>query len=125
VVADETGFLKKDTESAVVQRRYSGTAGRIENRQLGVFLAYVSPRGRALIDRELYVPMSWTTDRGRCTEAGISTEVGFATKPELARRMLERLVTAGRTPAWFTADEAYGDNPGLRDWSRSASASTV
>jgi SRSO17 transposase len=115
-VADETGFLKKGTKSAGVQRQYSGTAGRIENCQLGVFLAYVSPRGRALIDRELYLPVSWTADRGRCAEAGIGSEVGFATKPELARRMLARLLAAGQRPAWFTADEAYGDNPGLRAW---------
>ena len=116
VVADETGFLKKGTKSAGVQRQYSGTAGRIENCQLGVFLTYVSPRGRVLIDRALYLPASWTSDRDRCAEAGISEKVGFATKPVLAQRMLERLLTAGQRPAWFTADEAYGDNPGLRTW---------
>lgn len=116
VVADETGFLKKGTKSAGVQRQYSGTAGRVENCQLGVFLTYVSPRGRALIDRELYLPVSWTDDRKRCAEAGIGQDVTFATKPELARRMLARLVAAGQRPAWFTADEAYGDNPGLRAW---------
>ena len=74
VVADETGFLKKGTKSAGVQRMYSGTAGRIENCQLGVFLTYVSPRGRALIDRELYLPVSWTGDRERCAEAGIGAD---------------------------------------------------
>jgi SRSO17 transposase len=118
VVADETGFLKKGTKSAGVQRQYSGTAGRIENCQLGVFLTYVSPHGRALIDRELYLPQSWTDDRQRCTEAGIGDEVEFATKPQLARRMLERLIaTHGRQAVpWFTADEAYGDNPVLRTW---------
>lgn len=116
VVADETGFVKKGTKSAGVQRQYSGTAGRIENCQLGVFLTYVSARGRALIDRELYLPVSWTDDRDRCAEAGIDAEVAFATKPELARRMLARLLEAGQHPAWFTADEAYGDNPGLRVW---------
>jgi SRSO17 transposase len=118
VVADETGFLKKGTKSAGVQRQYSGTAGRIENCQLGVFLTYVSPRGRALIDRELYLPKSWTDDRDRCAEAGIGTKVEFATKPMLAQRMLERLIaTHGKqTVPWFTADEAYGDNPGLRTW---------
>jgi SRSO17 transposase len=97
VVADETGFLKKGVKSAGVQRQYSGTAGRIENCQLGVFLTYVSPSGRALIDRELYVPKSWTDDRDRCAEAGIGPtddrgEVEFATKPVLARRMLDRLL---------------------------------
>lgn len=118
VVADETGFLKKGTKSAGVQRQYSGTAGRIENCQLGVFLTYMSPRGRALIDRELYLPKSWTDDRKRCAEAGIDADVEFATKPVLARRMLQRLIAAhGRQAVgWFTADEAYGDNPGLRTW---------
>jgi SRSO17 transposase len=118
VVADETGFLKKGTKSAGVQRQYSGTAGRIENCQLGVFVAYVSPQGRALIDRELYLPVSWTDERDRCRQAGIGDDVGFATKPQLAARMLGRLIAAGHRPAWFTADEAYGDNPGLRDWLR-------
>jgi SRSO17 transposase len=118
VVADETGFLKKGTKSAGVQRQYSGTAGRIENCQLGVFLTYVSPRGRALIDRELSLPKSWTDDRDRCAAAGIATTVEFATKPVLAQRMLDRLIAShGRQAVgWFTADEAYGDNPGLRTW---------
>src|ERR671917_2986206 len=116
-VADETGFLKKGTKSAGVQRQYSGTAGRIENCQLGVFLTYTSPRGRTLIDRELYLPKSWTEDRDRCAEAGIGEDVEFATKPKLAQRMLERLLTQHGWAAmpWFTADEAYGDNPG-RHW---------
>lgn len=115
-VADETGFLKKGTKSAGVQRQYSGTAGRIENCQLGVFLAYTSSKGRALIDRELYLPASWTADRERCQEAGISEQVEFATKPLLAQNMLERLLNTGVELGWFTADEAYGDNPGLRAW---------
>jgi SRSO17 transposase len=115
MVADETGFLKKGSKSAGVQRQYSGTAGRIENCQLGVFLTYVSDRGRALIDRELYLPdKSWCADRERCAEAGIGEEVDFATKPELAQRMLERARDVGAVFGWFTADEAYGDNPGLR-----------
>jgi SRSO17 transposase len=116
MVADETGFLKKGTKSAGVQRQYSGTAGRIENCQLGVFLTYASSKGRALIDRELYLPVSWTADRDRCREAGIGEEVQFATKPELARRMLARARDAGAVFGWFTADEAYGDNPSLRTW---------
>jgi SRSO17 transposase len=117
LAADETGFLKKGRRSAGVQRQYSGTAGRVENCQLGVFLAYAAPDGnRALIDRELYLPESWTSDRDRCREAGIVDDVAFATKPELARKMLERAVAAGVPFAWFTADEAYGQNPGLRDW---------
>jgi SRSO17 transposase len=115
-VADETGFLKKGTKSAGVQRQYSGTAGRIENCQLGVFLTYVTPTGRALIDRELYLPVSWTEDRDRCQQAGIGDDVPFATKPELAQQMLQRLLEQGIDIGWFTADEAYGDNPGLRAW---------
>jgi SRSO17 transposase len=115
-VADETGFLKNCTKSAGVQRQYSGTAGRIENCQLGVFLTYVAPTGRALIDRELYVPVSWTDDRDRCEETGIGQDVSSATKPELAQRMLARLLEQDIEIGWFTADEAYGDNPGLRAW---------
>jgi SRSO17 transposase len=110
VVADETGFLKKGTKSSGVQRQYSGTAGRIENCQLGVFLTYVSA------DRELYLPVSWTDDRERCAEAGIGADVQFATKPKLAERMLGRVLDCGVGVGWFTADEAYGDNPGLRTW---------
>jgi len=116
VVADESGFLKKGVKSAGVQRQYSGTAGRIENCQLGVFLTYSSSKGRALIDRELYLPTSWIDDAERCREAGIGADVGFATKPELARRMMARLLDAGAQIGWFTADEAYGDNPALRSW---------
>src|ERR687894_132200 len=95
LVLDETGFVKKGTKSAGVQRQYSGTAGRIENCQIGVFLGYASVHGRALIDRELYLPASWTAERDRCLEAGIGEEVQFATKPELARRMVERARDAG------------------------------
>jgi SRSO17 transposase len=117
LVADETGFLKKGTKSAGVQRQYSGTAGRVENCQLGVFLAYAVPGGgRALIDRELYLPGSWTSDRVRCRQAGIGDEVGFATKPELARRMIGRAIDAGVPFSWVAADEAYGQNTGLREW---------
>jgi SRSO17 transposase len=117
LIADETGFLKKGTRSAGVQRQYSGTAGRIENCQLGVFLAYAVPGGgRALIDRELYVPESWTSDRGRCRQAGIGDGVQFAAKPELARQMIERAVAAGVPFSWVTADEVYGQNTSLRQW---------
>jgi SRSO17 transposase len=116
LIADETGFAKKGRSSAGVQRQYSGTLGRTDNCQIGVFLAYATGRGRALIDRELYLPTSWTTDRARCRRAGIPDEVGFATKPQQARAMLARAVAAGVPFAWFTADEAYGQNPGLRGW---------
>jgi SRSO17 transposase len=117
LIPDETGFLKKGTRSAGVQRQYSGTAGRIENCQVGVFLAYAVPGGgRALIDRELYLPQSWTDDRDRCRAAGIGDEVEFATKPELARQMIARAIDAGVPFSWVAADEAYGQNTSLRDW---------
>jgi SRSO17 transposase len=116
LVVDDTGFLKKGRRSAGVQRQYSGTAGRIENCQIGVFLAYTSARGRALVDRELYLPASWTADRDRCEQAGVPAEVGFATKPQLAQVMIARAVAAGVPFGWVAADEFYGDNPGLRAW---------
>jgi SRSO17 transposase len=116
LVGDDTGFVKKGSRSAGVQRQYSGTAGRTENCQIGVFLCYASDQGRALIDRELYLPVSWTEDRDRCRAAAIPDEVGFATKPQQMPMMIERAVAAGVPFAWFTADEAYGQNPGLRAW---------
>jgi SRSO17 transposase len=116
LVVDETGFVKKGTMSAGVQRQYSGTAGRVENCQLGVFLAYAAPKGRALIDRELYLPKSWTDDRDRCREAGVPDDVQFATKPELARLMLGRALDAGVPASWVTADEAYGKDGKFRDF---------
>lgn len=94
LAVDETGFLKKGTRSAGVARQYTGTAGRVENSQVGVFLAYVAPDGsRALIDRELYLPEKWARDRERCRAAGIGDHVAFATKPELARRVAASPVT--------------------------------
>lgn len=116
LIVDETGFLKKGTKSAGVARQYSGTAGRIENSQIGVFLAYASAHGRALIDRELYLPKGWIADRERCRQAGIGDDVEFATKPSLARRMIARAVDACVPFAWVTADEAYGPDTGLRMW---------
>jgi SRSO17 transposase len=117
LAVDETGFLKKGRMSAGVARQYTGTAGRVENCQVGVFLAYAAPDGsRALIDRELYLPEKWTSDRDRCRAAGIGDEVAFATKPELARKMIERAVTAEVPFAWAAGDEVYGGNPGLRSW---------
>ena len=116
LVVDETGFLKKGTRSAGVQRQYSGTAGRVENCQLGVFCAYVTGKGRALVDRELYLPKSWADDRDRCREAGVPDDVQFAAKTELARVMLGRALDAGVPAAWVTADEAYGRDGKFRDW---------
>jgi SRSO17 transposase len=114
LVIDETGFLKKGIKSAGVQRQYSGTAGRIENCQVGVFLAYTSSRGHTLLDRELYLPKSWTDDQERCREAHVPEEVTFATKPELAQRMLERALGAGLPVAWVTGDTVYGSSLLLR-----------
>jgi SRSO17 transposase len=116
LVVDETGFLKKGTRSAGVQRQYSGTAGRIENCQLGVFLAYATGKGRALIDRELYLPKSWTDDRDRCREAGVPDDVQFGTKTELSRVMLGRALDAGVPAARVTTDEAYGRDGKFRAW---------
>jgi SRSO17 transposase len=116
LIGDETGFLKKGVRSAGVQRQYSGTAGRIENCQIGVFLAYASAHGHALIDRELYLPESWARDRDRCRAAGIPDGVEFATKPQLLMAMLARAIEAGVPFAWVTADEAYGQAPYLRAW---------
>ena len=116
LVIDETGFLKKGDKSAGVQRQYSGTAGRIENCQVGVFLAYATRRGHAFIDRELYLPQDWCDDRARCREAGIPDAVAFRTKPQLARAMLERALEAGVPAAWVTGDEIYGGDRRLRMW---------
>jgi SRSO17 transposase len=114
LVIDETGFLKKGTKSVGVKRQYSGTAGRIENCQIGVFLAYASARGRTFLDRELYLPAEWAADAARRQEAGVPEDVKFATKPPLAQRMLERALSAGVPAAWITGDEVYGNNPALR-----------
>lgn len=116
LIVDETGFLKKGLRSAGVQRQYSGTAGRIENSQIGTFLAYASSRGHALIDRELYLPKSWTEDRDRCRAAGIPDDVDFATKTVQARAMIARAVAADVPFAWVTADEVYGQDTDLRLW---------
>ena len=116
LIGDDTGFVKKGVRSAGVQRQYSGTAGKVENCQIGTFLAYASAKGRALIDRELYLPKSWIQDPGRCAQAAVPEDAQFATKPEQARIMIERAVDAAVPFGWFTADEAFGQNPGLRDW---------
>jgi SRSO17 transposase len=114
LVADETGFLKKGTTSVGVQRQYSGTAGKVDNCQLGVFLAYASRKGRAFIDRELYLPKAWTEDPARCRAARVPEKVGFRTKPQLVRVMLQRALDARVPASWVTADEAYGGDPALR-----------
>src|SRR5271166_1415222 len=114
LIVDETGFLKKGRHSAGVKRQYSGTAGRIENSQIGVFLCYASDQGSALVDRELYLPQEWAEDRERSREAGIPEAVEFATKPELARRMIGRALDAGTPCGWVAGDEVYGHDSKLR-----------
>jgi SRSO17 transposase len=114
LVVDETGDVKKGRCTAGVQRQYTGTAGRIENAQVAVYLTYAAPGGHALIDRELYLPRSWTGDPARCRAAGIPDGTPFATKPKLARRMIARALDAGVAAAWVAGDEVYGADPGLR-----------
>jgi SRSO17 transposase len=114
LVVDETGDVKKGTASAGIQRQYTGTAGRIENSQVAVFLTYAGRDGHALIDRELYLPRSWTCDPARCRAAGIPEGTVFATKPKLARVMIARALDAGVPAAWVAGDEVYGADPGLR-----------
>ena len=114
LVVDETGFLKKGTKSAGVARQYTGTAGRVENAQVGVFLGYATAGARTFLDRELYLPKAWVEDRARCREAGVPDDIAFATKPELAIRMLARVLEAGVPAGWVTGDEVYGQHGGLR-----------
>lgn len=115
LVIDETGFIKKGKKSAGVARQYSGTAGRRENSQIGVFLLYASSQGAAFVDRELYLPEEWTTDRVRCREAGIADEVTFATKGALAQRMLARAFEAQVPAQWIVGDTVYGYDE-MRSW---------
>jgi SRSO17 transposase len=114
LVLDETGFIKKGDKSCGVQRQYSGTAGRIENCQIGVFLAYASRHGHALLDRALYLPQSWAGNPGRRATAGVPERVAFATKPKLGRAMLERAFAAGVPCVWATGDSVYGADHALR-----------
>jgi SRSO17 transposase len=115
LIVDETGFLKKGAGSAGVQRQYTGTAGRIENSQVGVFLAYATGRGRALLDRRLYLPEhSWLADPERCRAAGVPDETAFATKPALAAAMITAALEAGLSARWVSGDEVYGQDPRLR-----------
>ncbi|HEY6408720.1 MAG TPA: IS701 family transposase [Ktedonobacteraceae bacterium] len=113
-VIDETGFLKKGKKSVGVQRQYSGTAGRVENCQNGVFLIYTTQTGHTLIDRELYLPKSWTTAPERCREADVPEDVRFATKPVLAARMLWRALDSGMKASWVLGDSVYGSHRPLR-----------
>ena len=116
LVVDETGDLKKGASTVGVQRQYTGTAGKVDNAQVAVYLAYATGAGHGVIDRELYLPQGWLADAERCHAAGVPDQVGFATKPELARVMLERALDAGVPAGWVTADEVYGGSPALRGW---------
>ncbi|NRD50855.1 IS701 family transposase [Corallococcus exiguus] len=114
LAVDETGFLKKGEKSVGVARQYTGTAGKVENAQVGVFLSYVTPLGHALVDRELYLPEPWTEDSVRRHAGGIPDEVGFESKPALAQGMLQRALGAGLKPSWVVGDEVYGRDSTLR-----------
>ncbi len=114
LVVDETGDLKKGEKSVGVQRQYTGTAGRIENAQVAVYLTYAAPRGHAFIDRALYLPWSWADDQPRRDAAGVPADVQFATKPALAAAMISRAVQAGVPAGWVAGDEVYGADPTLR-----------
>jgi SRSO17 transposase len=116
LVIDETGFLKKGTKSVGVAPQDSGTAGKIANCQIGVFLTYASQRGHVLVDRELYLPQDWTIHHERRKEAGVPEQVRFATKLELARRMLQRVIAHHLPCAWVTGDSIYGADDRLRTW---------
>lgn len=114
LVVDETGDIKKGTATVGTQRQYTGTAGRTENAQVAVYLAYAAPAGSAFIDRALYLPRSWTSDPARCAAAGVPQDTAFATKPALAQEMIGRALDAGTPAAWVAADEVYGQDPQLR-----------
>jgi SRSO17 transposase len=116
LVVDETGDLKKGARTVGVQRQYTGTAGKVDNAQVGVYLAYATTAGHGVIDRELYLPQGWLADPGRCQTAGVPAPRAFATKPELARVMLQRALEAGVPAGWVTADEVYGQDGRLRRW---------
>jgi SRSO17 transposase len=116
LVIDEAGFPKKGRHSAGVARQYSGTLGKIDNCQVGVFLGYASQLGHTLLDRELYVPQVWMNDRDRCRKAGIPEARRFATKPQLAQQMLARAFAAGVPARWVTGASVYGADRWLRMW---------
>ncbi|MEE3919545.1 IS701 family transposase [Micromonospora sp. BRA006-A] len=113
LAVDETGDLKKGMHTGV-QRQYTGTAGRIETGQVGVFLGYASADGHTLIDRRVYLPASWTDDRDRCAAAGVPDDIEFATKPGLAADMITEALSAGVPAGWVAADEAYGNSAAFR-----------
>jgi SRSO17 transposase len=114
-VVDDTGFVKQGVKSVGVARQYSGTLGKIANCQVGVFLAYVSERGHALVDKALYLPEEWTNDRGRCRAAGVPDDVGYHSKADLALGLLRHARQVGHLPADWVTDAGYGEVPSFRD----------
>jgi SRSO17 transposase len=116
LVLDEPGFVTKGGHSAGVARQYTGTVGKVENGQIGVFLGSAGQLGHALIDRERYMPQEWANDRERCRPAGIPADRPFATKPQLARQLLARAFAAGVPAKWVTGDSVYGNDRRLRVW---------
>jgi len=116
LIIDETGFIKKGTESAGVKRQYTGTTGKIDNCQIGVFLCQATESGTAFLDRELYLPKEWALDKERRRKAGVPDDVKFATKPELAQQMLERAFAEEVPRRWVTGDSVYGTSSALRRW---------
>ena len=116
LTVDETGFLKKGKMSCGVKRQYSGTAGRVENCQIGVFLTYAGPKGHAPIDRRLYIPKDWFDAPQRCLKAGVPEAVTFQTKPEMALEMIQEATAAGVSYRWVAGDCVYGDNRPIRSW---------
>lgn len=115
-VVDDTGFAKQGVKSVGVARQYSGTLGKVANCQIGVFLAYVSERGHALVDKALYLPAAWTADRDRCRAAGVPADVAYQSKADLALALLRRARAGSHLPGdWLTADAGYGEVPSFRD----------
>jgi len=113
---DETGFLKQGEQSVGVQVQYYGTTGHLENCQVGVFMSYISDKGHTLIDRRLYLPRSWSEDQNKRKKGAVPESIEFATKPQLAQQMLESAITDGIRPAWFVADEVYGNDGSFWWW---------
>jgi len=115
-VIDETGFLKQGKHSCGVKRQYSGTAGRIENCQIGVFLTYASRKGHSPIDRRLYIPQDWIDDPERRKKAGVPEDITFQTKPQMALEMIQEATAANIGYSWVTGDCVYGDYTDIRLW---------
>ena len=116
LVIDETGFPKKGKKSVGVKRQYSGTLGKVDNCQIGVFLSYASQHGRTLLDRELYLPKEWVDDKERCQEVHVPENICFQTKPQIAKVMLKRAFSAKVPGQWVTGDTIYGGDRQLRAW---------